>query len=108
SLSLQERKALELARALACKPKLLLIDEVASGLAAAEVKRFVEHIHHIRDHYGITIIWVEHIFSALAEVVDRVIVLEQGLVIADGTLNDVVTNERVLETYLGRSAARAV
>jgi branched-chain amino acid transport system permease protein len=108
SLSLQERKALELARALACKPKLLLIDEVASGLAAAEVKRFVEHIRHIRDHYGITIIWVEHIFSALAEVVDRVIVLEQGLVIADGTLNDVVTNERVLETYLGRSAARAV
>ena len=107
ALSLQEKKALEFARALACKPKLLLVDEVASGLAPAEVKRFVEHIRHVRDRYGITVIWVEHIFSALAQVVDRVVVLEQGAVIADGTLKEVVTNPRVLETYLGGSVARA-
>jgi branched-chain amino acid transport system permease protein len=107
SLSLQEKKALEFARALACKPKLLLVDEVASGLAPAEVKRFVEHIRHVRDRYGITIIWVEHIFSALAEVADRVIVLEQGSLIADGPLDEVMADKRVLDTYLG-AAVRGV
>jgi branched-chain amino acid transport system permease protein len=105
ALSLQEKKALEFARALACKPKLLLVDEVASGLTPAEVKRFVEHIRHVRDRYGITIIWVEHIFSALAQVVDRVIVLEQGALIADGPLDEVMKNERVLKTYLGSSTS---
>jgi branched-chain amino acid transport system permease protein len=54
------------------------VDEVASGLTPAEVRRFVEHIRHVRDRYGITVIWVEHIFSALEQVVDRVIALEQG------------------------------
>jgi len=108
SLSLQEKKALEFARALACKPRLLLVDEVASGLTPAEVARFVEHIRHIRDRYGITVIWVEHIFSALAQVVDRVLVLEQGMLIADGSLADVVKDERVLRTYLGTAAAGAI
>jgi branched-chain amino acid transport system permease protein len=107
SLSLQEKKALEFARALACKPKLLLVDEVASGLTPAEVNRFVAHIRDVRDRYGITIIWVEHIFSALAQVVDRVIVLEQGSLIADGSLEDVVKDERVLATYLGSAAKEA-
>ena len=105
SLNLQQKKALELARALACRPKLLLVDEVASGLTPAEVRNFVNHIRELRDDYGITIIWVEHIFSALAQVVDRVIVLEQGSVIADGPLADVVKDERVLNTYLGSAAA---
>lgn len=103
ALSLQEKKALEFARALACKPRLLLVDEVASGLTPAEVNRFVEHIRDIRDHYGVTVIWVEHIFSALSRVVDRVIVLEQGAVIADGHLDDVIQDRRVLDTYFGRA-----
>ena len=105
ALSMQEKKALEFARALACKPRLLLVDEVASGLTPAEVKRFVEHIRHVRDRYGITVIWVEHIFSALEQVVDRVIVLEQGSLIADGELSVVVKDERVLQTYLGTAAS---
>ena len=104
SLNLQQKKALELARALACRPKLLLVDEVASGLTPMEVRTFVNHIRELRDEYGITIIWVEHIFSALAQVVDRVIVLEQGSIIADGPLADVVKDERVLSTYLGSAA----
>ena len=104
ALSLQEKKALEFARALASKPRLLLVDEVASGLTPAEVARFVEHIRHARDHYGITVVWVEHIFSALEQVVDRVIVLEQGTLIADGPLAAVVQDERVLRTYLGSAA----
>jgi branched-chain amino acid transport system permease protein len=104
SLNLQQKKALELARALACRPKLLLVDEVASGLTPVEVRTFVNHIRELRDNYGITIIWVEHIFSALAQVVDRVIVLEQGSIIADGPLDEVVKDERVLRTYLGSAA----
>ncbi len=107
-LSVQEKKALEFARALACKPRLLLVDEVASGLTPAEVQRFVNHIRHVRDRYGMTVIWVEHIFSALEKVVDRVIALEEGSLIADGTLAEVVRNERVLSTYLGSAAPQAM
>jgi branched-chain amino acid transport system permease protein len=100
-LGLQERKALEFARALAGRPRLLLIDEVAAGLSTAEVRRFVEHIRDIRDRYGITVIWVEHIFSALARVVDRLVVLDAGRVIADAPLAEAVADTRVLTTYLG-------
>jgi branched-chain amino acid transport system permease protein len=106
TLSLQEKKALELARALATRPKLLLIDEVASGLTTIEVKRFVAHVRDIRDRYGITVIWVEHIFSALAQTIDRAVVLEQGNVIADGPLDEIVRDERVLKTYLGSAASK--
>lgn len=105
ALTLQEKKSLELARALALKPKLLLVDEVASGLTPAEVRQFVSHIRDIRDTYGITVIWVEHIFSALAQVVDRLIVLEQGVVIADAPLAEAVQDPRVLKSYLGSGPA---
>jgi branched-chain amino acid transport system permease protein len=84
-----------------------LVDEVASGLTPAEVQRFVDHIRHVRDRYGMTVIWVEHIFSALEKVVDRVIALEEGTLIADGPLAEVVRNERVLSTYLGSAAPKA-
>ncbi|NQU73067.1 MAG: branched-chain amino acid ABC transporter ATP-binding protein/permease [Rhodospirillales bacterium] len=104
ALNLQQKKALEFARALASRPKLLLIDEVASGLTPAEVSTFVQHIRDMRDQYGVTVIWVEHIFSALAQVVDRVVVMEQGSILADGPLNEVVKDERVLKTYLGSAA----
>jgi len=103
ALGLQERKALELARALAGRPKLLLVDEVASGLSTVEVRRFVEHIREIRDRWGITVIWVEHIFSALAQAVDRIVVLDAGRVIADGPLDEAMRDSRVLATYLGES-----
>jgi branched-chain amino acid transport system permease protein len=100
-LTLQQRKAVEFARALACRPRLLLVDEVASGLTPAEVRRFVEHIREVRERYGITVIWVEHIISALTAVVDRLVVLEQGSVIADGAPGAVLKNEQVLKTYFG-------
>jgi branched-chain amino acid transport system permease protein len=105
ALTLQEKKSLELARALALKPKLLLVDEVASGLTPAEVRTFVGHIRAIRDTYGITVIWVEHIFSALAQVVDRLIVLEQGTLIADAPLADAMRDPAVLKAYLGAAPA---
>lgn len=106
ALSLQQRKSLELARALALHPRLLLVDEVASGLTPAEVRRFVGMIRTLRDEYGITVIWVEHIFSALAQVVDRLVVLEQGRVLADAPLAEAMRDEKVLAAYLGQTAAK--
>jgi branched-chain amino acid transport system permease protein len=103
-LTLQQRKAVEFARALACRPRLLLVDEVASGLTPAEVRRFVAHIRDVRDRYGITVIWVEHIISALTAAADRLIVLEQGALIADGTPAAVLKDARVLSTYFGSAA----
>jgi branched-chain amino acid transport system permease protein len=100
-LTLQQRKAVELARALACRPKLLLVDEVASGLTSAEVKRFIEHIREARDRYGITVIWVEHIIPALVQAADRLVVLEQGSIIADGPPHAVLREERVVHSYIG-------
>ena len=100
-LTLQQRKAVEFARALACRPRLLLVDEVASGLTPAEVRRFVESIREVRDAYGVTVIWVEHIISALTQVVDRIVVLEQGAIIADGLPQAVLNDEHVLRTYFG-------
>jgi branched-chain amino acid transport system permease protein len=107
-LSLQEKKALEFARALACKPRLLLIDEVASGLTPAEVHHFIDLLRQVRDHHGVTIIWVEHVFWALAEIVDRLVVMENGSILADGPLRDVVQHDEVLRAYLGSQAAEAV
>jgi branched-chain amino acid transport system permease protein len=107
ALSLQEKKALEFARALACRPSLLLVDEVASGLTPAEVRQFIDLLRHIRDIHGTAIIWVEHIFWALAAIVDRLVVMENGGVLADGKLDEVVRKENVLRAYLG-SAAEAV
>ena len=107
-LSLQEKKVLELARALAGEPRLLLVDEVASGLSTVEIRKFVEHIREIRDRYGVTVIWVEHIFSALSQVVDRLIVLDSGSVIADAPLAQAMCDEKVLATYLGHAPQEAL
>jgi len=101
TLSLQEKKLLEFARALATRPKLLLVDEIASGLTPVEVRRFVDRIRAVRDDYGITVIWVEHIASALNAAADRIIVLEQGQLIADGPPAVVFRDQRVLASYLG-------
>ena len=103
SLSLQEKKAIEFGRALALRPSLLLVDEVASGLTPIEVNQFVEHIRTIRDQYGVTVIWVEHIFSALTQVVDRLIVLDTGRLVADGPLAEVLKDEKVIASYLGNT-----
>jgi branched-chain amino acid transport system permease protein len=103
-LNLQQRKAVEFARALACRPRLLLVDEVASGLTQAEVRHFVGSIREVRDRYGVTVVWVEHIISALTQVVDRLVVLQQGSVIADGRPDVVLKDEQVLRTYFGAAS----
>ncbi len=100
ALTLLERKRLELARALATGPQLLLLDEIAGGLTEGECRQLVETIKAIRAG-GVTIIWIEHIVHALLAVVDRLIVLHFGRKIAAGEPHAVMASPAVREIYLG-------
>ena len=103
SLTLIDRKRLELARALATSPKVLLLDEVAGGLTEHECAALVELIKDIRRE-GISIIWIEHIVHALLAVVDRLVVLHGGAIIAQGEPHSVIRTPAVAEIYLGIEA----
>jgi branched-chain amino acid transport system permease protein len=103
-LNLHERKFLELARALAARPRVILLDEVLSGLNPAEIGSAVGLIREIRGR-GTTIVFVEHVMRAVLELSDRVVVLNEGAVIADGAPRDVLRDERVVSVYLGEAHA---
>jgi branched-chain amino acid transport system ATP-binding protein len=98
-------KKLELARALAGSPKLLLADESLGGLDAAEMERAARMLKGIRDRLGLTIVWVEHIMGVLMPVVDRVIVLDHGEKIFEGAPQAAARDARVVEVYLGKPRA---
>ncbi|WFE74808.1 ABC transporter ATP-binding protein [Roseinatronobacter sp. S2] len=102
-LTLLDRKRLELARALASKPRLLLLDEIAGGLTEEEGKDLVALIGRIRDS-GITIIWIEHVLHALFAVADRLLVLNFGEKIAEGLPAQVIENPEVKRVYMGVEA----
>ena len=99
-LTLLERKRLELARALAVKPKLLLLDEIAGGLTEGECAALVATIKALRGE-GISIIWIEHIVHALLAVVDRLLVIDFGHAIAEGEPQRVIKERAVQEVYMG-------
>ena len=103
SLPLLDRKRLELARALASGPKLLLLDEIAGGLTDEESKELVALIAQIRDR-GVTIIWIEHVLHALMAVADRLLVLNFGEKIAEGDPKTVIANPDVMRVYMGVEA----
>ena len=102
SLTLVDRKRLELARALAANPKLLLLDELLAGLNPSEVLASMNLIRGIRDT-GITVIMVEHVVKAIFGMADRVVVLSAGQLICQGTPADVSCNTQVIDAYLGKS-----
>jgi branched-chain amino acid transport system ATP-binding protein len=100
SLNVAQKKRLEMARALASCPYLLLLDEVLAGLNPSEIANMVETVKKIRE-LGITIIMIEHVMKAVMNVSDRIIVLDYGQQIAEGTPDEIANNEKVIEAYLG-------
>lgn len=99
-LTLHQLKFLELARALATEPRLLLLDEVLAGLNPTEIDRSVEMIRRIHAH-GVTLLVVEHVVRAVMALSHRIVVLDQGKVIAEGNPTDVMADEAVVAAYLG-------
>ena len=102
-LTLANQKRVEVARALATKPELLLLDELMAGLNPAEVSEAMELVKRIRDT-GITIFMVEHVMKAIMGICGRVMVLHRGEEIAEGTPQEIAANNRVIEIYLGEEA----
>jgi branched-chain amino acid transport system ATP-binding protein len=100
SLTLLDRKRLELARALAGEPKLLLLDEIAGGLTDAESAQLVTLVRRVRDR-GVTIVWIEHVLHAVMAVAERLMVLSFGQKIADGRPKDVIDDPEVRRVYMG-------
>jgi branched-chain amino acid transport system permease protein len=102
-LNLHQRKFLELARALAARPRLVLLDEVLSGLTPGEINEAIELIRRIRDQ-GATIVFVEHVMRAVMALTDRIVVLNHGKLIAQGQANEVMQDAEVVNAYLGKPA----
>jgi branched-chain amino acid transport system ATP-binding protein len=103
ALTLLDRKRLELARALATQPRVLLLDEVAGGLVEHETAALVELVKEVRAG-GVSIVWIEHIVHALVEAVDRLVVLHGGALIAEGAPGEVIRRPQVAEIYMGIEA----
>ena len=95
-----QRKRLELARALATQPRLLLLDEIAGGLIEAEVDELIETIRELRSS-GITIVWIEHVVHALLSVVDRLVAIDFGRVLTEGVPAEVIASPEVQAVYMG-------
>jgi ABC-type branched-subunit amino acid transport system ATPase component len=104
SLNLHQQRFLELAKALAGRPQLLLLDEVMAGLNETELAASVEIARNVRDKFGTTIMWVEHVMSAVIQLAERAVVLNFGKVLAEGAPEVVMRDPKVVDAYLGQAA----
>jgi branched-chain amino acid transport system ATP-binding protein len=107
NLNLNEQRFLELARAIAGGPRLLVLDEVMAGLNDAELEAFIQIIRAIRDQFNMTIIWVEHVMKAVMRLAERTVVLNFGNVLTEGLPKEVMRHPAVIEAYLGEEFTHA-
>jgi ABC-type branched-subunit amino acid transport system ATPase component len=103
SLNLHQQRFLELAKALAGQPQVLLLDEVMAGLNETELAASVDIVRNVRDQLGTAILWVEHVMSAVIQLAERAIVLNFGKLLAEGAPEVVMRDPRVVDAYLGRA-----
>ncbi|HJS48881.1 MAG TPA: ATP-binding cassette domain-containing protein [Gaiellaceae bacterium] len=103
SLNLHQQRFLEMAKALAGRPKVLMLDEVMAGLNESELAASVEIVRNVRDQFGTAILWVEHVMSAVIQLAERAIVLNFGKVLAEGAPEVVMRDQQVIDAYLGRA-----
>lgn len=103
SLNLHQQRFLEMAKALAGRPRLLLLDEVMAGLNETELSASAQIVRRIREELGTTILWVEHVMSAVIQLAERVIVLNFGKILADGAPEVVMRDPDVVDAYLGEA-----
>lgn len=100
-LTYSDRRLLEIARALAAEPKLVLLDEPLAGLNPTETSKMASLIQEIRASRGISVLWIEHKMDAIFSICDRIVVLDYGKKIAEGAPGEIAANEKVVEAYLG-------
>jgi branched-chain amino acid transport system ATP-binding protein len=108
SLNLMERKTVELARALATRPKLLLLDELLAGLNPADLEPAIAIIRRIRDELGITVFWIEHIMQVLMKTCEHLIVLHHGEKLAEGAPEQVASDRTVADAYFGKKGPKTL
>ena len=106
NLTIYELRRLELARALATRPKLLLIDEVMAGLTPLQASDAVKLINRVREEFNLTILWIEHVMSVIMKAAERIVVLHNGEKIAEGTPREISRSKKVIEAYLGEEIGK--
>jgi branched-chain amino acid transport system ATP-binding protein len=106
NLSYGDQRRLEIARALALQPKVLLLDEPTAGMNPQESQQFNEFVHRVRDERGLSVLLIEHDMSVIMKISERITVLDRGNMIAEGTPDDIRNNQTVIEAYLGKTGTR--